>query len=197
MSTTFDVFAKNNYIPFFNELFSISTENLNNFLKRHGIMSKIFIRYKLMNKVTDNVIPISSDDAFFWDDEHYLWIYTDEVEDGTDAYVHEVDDLDLEELKETEFIQNQEKPVENFIKQNYYWSFRRSAGQPGIINIMYGIIAGTLAKLTDGIVFSGDCAWEIEAAFGDDFLLFYMEPDKTQDEESRKWAIECINSVNS
>jgi hypothetical protein len=77
----------------------------------------------------------------------------DDVGGGTDAYY--CDDADeINEVWSGEFDDPKCLRLEPLIREcvqiGHYWSFRRSMGQPGIVNLAYGLIAGSLAALTDG-----------------------------------------------
>lgn len=79
----------------------------------------------------------------------------------------------------------------------HYWHFRRSIGQPAIINIAYGLIAGCLAELTDGFVFSDDSAWDWERmpALPSELFSWYFVPGMAINEDFRDWSSRCIESL--
>ncbi|WP_321827729.1 hypothetical protein [Maribacter dokdonensis] len=77
------------------------------------------------------------------------------------------------------------------------WYFRRSAGQPGIINIGYGIIGASVAELTSGILSSTDGAWDYRQfpAESKEFLEFYFRLDKAINDDNAEWARHCISGI--
>ena len=79
----------------------------------------------------------------------------------------------------------------------HHWSFRRSAGQPAIINVAYGMIAGSLAELTEGFIYSGDSAWDHERfpATTQEFFSWYFRPDKAIKAEHAELAARCIKWI--
>jgi hypothetical protein len=72
-------------------------------------------------------------------------------------------------------------------------------GQPAVINLAYGLIAGSLAEITNGIVHSIDSAWDYEhlPALPADFLSSYFRPEKTANAspEYRAWAYRCLGLI--
>ena len=84
--------------------------------------------------------------------------------------------------------------MQKCISVGHHWNFRRSAGQSGAINILYGILSGSLAILTEGVVFSDDSAWDYNKMpiEGERFLENYFRPAKETDPETRRKAIDSI-----
>ena len=76
----------------------------------------------------------------------------------------------------------------------FYWTFRRSAGQPAIVNLAYGLIAAAFAELVKGFIFSDDGAWDygIFPTTADYFLQNYFNLQYLKAEDA-DWAKECIN----
>lgn len=199
MSTTFEVYAKDSRIPSFTEVFDLSMKNINRFLSLHDIAVNISIECELRSQSDADTLQIDKHSPFSWSDDYYLWITVKDVSGGIDVYMDDVEESYIEELYEKADTAEKLQCIKESVKQNYTWRFRRSSGQPAIINIAYGFIAGSLAKLTDGIVYSGDCAWSpsMLPAKGENFLMFYMEPEKTADKEYRQLALECIASLRN
>ncbi len=197
MSTTFDVFPKNCFIPSFEELFDKASVNLNNYLNDIGSNHKYEITFQQLNISDNAVIESATPESFYLTNpEHYLWIQLSGIEGGIECYYDLAGEEILAELIEGQHITKQKaKEIKLSLNQDYYWWFCRSAGQPQIVNLFYGILAGTLAELTEGMVFSGDCAWEYEAlpSKGNDFLEIYMKPEKVlHDVEFKDFASDCI-----
>jgi hypothetical protein len=70
-------------------------------------------------------------------------------------------------------------------------------GQPAIINLTYGLLAGCLAELTNGLIMSDDSAWDwsLMPATGRDFLDFYFVPERTANSDCQEWASRCMNAI--
>jgi hypothetical protein len=87
--------------------------------------------------------------------------------------------------------------IEVCLSNDRYWYFRRSVGQPAIINFAYGILAATLAELTDGIIYSDDCAWESERlpATASELYESYFVPSKALTSDGADWAGKCLEMI--
>jgi hypothetical protein len=71
-------------------------------------------------------------DRKVFDRDSYLFIRIDGVPGGTDGYFR------------------RRELVRRCRSVGHTWWFRRSAGQPAIINLAYGFVAAALGELTDG-----------------------------------------------
>jgi hypothetical protein len=99
-----------------------------------------------------------------------------------------VNDLTLECSKELAAY------IDECLANGYRWYFRRSMGQPALINLAYGYLAASLAELTDGLIFSDDSAWDYERfpCRAAEFFDFYLEPEKAIGSDFRKWSEQCL-----
>jgi len=99
-------------------------------------------------------------------------------------YYYKITELDREIWKneiETNIKARELRDIINkSINIGYYWSFRKSIGQPGIINLAYGLIAASLAEITGGFVYSDDGAWDYSyfPALPEDFFRWYFKPEQ-------------------
>lgn len=68
-----------------------------------------------------------------------------------------------------------------------------------IISFAYGIIAASLAELTDGIIYSEDSAWDYDRfpAVAADFYEWYFDPELTPDPDRAEWARGCFVAIAS
>ena len=153
------------------------------------------ISFKLLRREGDASVPFSEDAPFQWEDSLYLWVTVNDLCGGTDGYFMMNDDVDREYWQEDIIPLDRCKPIRKLLVDGldvgYHWSFRRSAGQPGCINILYGLLAGSVAKLTGGVVFSDDCAWDFGRMplIGDEFLRQYMH----MDDSLSGYAVETVD----
>ena len=94
-------------------------------------------------------------------------------------------------------ISNLNEKLEKAKSLNRLWNFRRSAGQPGIIALSYGLISASIAKLTNGILWSDDGAWDNQKfpANSSDFFDWYFRLDSATMTNDAEWAKECIESI--
>ena len=130
----------------------------------------------------------------------YAWFTVADVGGGTDAYFEQVDELTLDVwsdyFKQPRLARNADD-VRRCLSIGHYWTFRRSAGQPATISLLYGLLAGCLAQLVDGFVFSDDTAWawELMPIRGDEFLGRYFAADGTPEKEINDWATDCCSRI--
>jgi hypothetical protein len=63
-----------------------------------------------------------------------------------------------------------------------------------MINLGYGYLAGALAELTDGFIYSMDGAWDYDRfpCRADEFYAVYFRPDKALEPNKKEWAERCI-----
>ena len=202
MSTTFDIYPSNDRIPTFDEVLKRTTSEYHDFLAEINIQCKPKILAKILNLESNIAKEYKLNDPFYWTDESYLWVQVEGISGGTDGYMWEIEPDDREGWEEDILSMERCKPIrakiETCIAQKYRWNFRRSAGQPGAINILYGVLSGSLAAITEGIVYSDDSAWDYEKMpiQGKEFLNAYYRPHlesnatiKHEALSSIEWAI--------
>jgi hypothetical protein len=202
MSTTFDIFPESTEIPSFRHMMEYSTTEFHRFLMNVDIRHTPRLRFRLFTKEGDEEHPIDITDPFTWIDEYYLWIQVDMIAGGTDGYFWENDEIDYEYWRDDiipmERCQGIRDHLERCLLPGYHWNFRRSAGQPGCINILYGIVSGCLATLTNGVVYSDDSAWDYQRMpmLGKEFLDTYFDPQKETNAETRDMALRSIQRAH-
>lgn len=224
MSTTFDVLPGTRYVPTVEQVVSGTELLLHNFLLGHRITTQYRLRFEILKEQRHEVYrptvlnwmgkkrkvePLSErrtpsgSDAFLWGKDEYGWLTMEDVRGGCDCYVEEPLQPWDESCWSDEFLKLQTSgrpfiPIDAMYKNDREWSFRRSAGQPAIINVVYGLLAAQVAKLTEGVIYTIDGAWRSDKlpAYADDFVQFYFQPDHPEnDQYDREWAIECIKEI--
>ncbi|MEJ2426105.1 MAG: hypothetical protein P8101_16930 [Candidatus Thiodiazotropha sp.] len=73
---------------------------------------------------------------FEWENSYYLLIRVDDVFGGFDVSFDVVEGSYLEEVYESADTNGVLDSIKGMVKQPYFWSFRRTAGQFGIVNIV-------------------------------------------------------------
>jgi hypothetical protein len=201
MSTTFNIFPKLPVIPTFRQVVDIATARLQQYLSSYGIDSKYNIAVMLRSKEPDIEQPTNLDSPARWDDDLYAWFYVPSVPGGTDAYFWEVEEDDREYVMEdfhvAELPETRRALVLACLESDYYWNFRKSATQPPIINVGYGLIAASVAELTDGFIYSGDGGWDVERfpATAEEFYQWYFRPEQAIHPEKKQWAERCLKAI--
>lgn len=206
MSTTFDVIPVSRANVKFGEVLELAQRYVNAFLADFEIEDQVELRAELIGETARR--DASFDEVFEWPRKTYAWISVHNVPGGTDVYCDTIkyeDDPDepwlfLDELKAAP---NYSTVLEGHLQaarsHNLCWSFRRSAGQPAIIAVAYGLIAASLAELTEGLIYSGDSAWDYEVfpATGPELRDIYFRPNSTSEPDRADWAKRCIAALRS
>lgn len=197
MSTTFDVFPHEANLPCFGKLVELTMSRIRQYLGQHGIQHCPSLCFDVRDKYHAS-LGYTQSSTFQWSEDHYAWFYFEGLPGGTDAYWVPINDLIREcwrfEKSERERSKQMGAYIDECLAIGHKWFFRRSLGQPGLINLAFGYLAATLAELTDGFIFSDDSAWDYERfpCRPSDFFEFYFEPDKAIGPDYRDWSERCL-----
>jgi hypothetical protein len=181
VSTTFTVHPCEHCVPTFSEILDRSTQELHRFLESVDIKARPPVHLRLQRGSDNGHTPFDLRDEARWDKSVYAWFMVGDARGGTDAY-YEDSRAYIQEYwdgqKEGAEYERFRTKIRKSIDVGHWWTFRRSAGQPAIINLAYGLIAASVASLTDGFVDSIDSAWDSDRlpATADDFLSYYFRP---------------------
>jgi len=210
MSTTFNIYPGNSTIPTFKDVLEACTNQFHLYLEKVGIQRQPELEVRVFTSKGNNEVTVNINEPFKWEEDQYIWIQVKGIDAGTDGYFWLNDQTDFEYWQEDIIPMKRCENIKDLltacISQGYHWQFRRSAGQPGVINILYGILSGTLASLTHGVVFSDDTAWDYQRMpiKGQDFLENYYFPEKETNQDiknnainSIKWAKEELEGINA
>lgn len=201
MSTTFDIFPTITDIPTFEQLLDMSNQKLKEYLYSMNINEQVKISVQLHKKDESKIYDSILKEKTIWDDDLYAWFYIKGIPGGTDAYFDNNDELQKaiwdKEILTNKKVQFSKSKIEKSLEVGYRWNFRRSAGQPGIIVLSYGLLVASLSKLTDGLVYTDDGAWDYSLfpTTADDFWKWYFKPELCTNQDDKVWAEECITSV--
>ena len=129
-------------------------------------------------------------------------MYVEGIPDGIEAYFYEkMSNLEKQVWKESvkaeEKYKKMNKEISSAIEIEHNWIFKKQAGQTGIMVLLYGILAASLAKLTNGFIYSDDGAWDYNLlpANSDDFLSWYLNPEFAQSKEYKDFSTKNIESL--
>src|SRR5262249_44106569 len=170
---------------------------LHRFLESVNIQERPPIHLRIQRCEIHSPVPFSLSGPARWGKDTYAWFMVGEVPGGTDAYFDD-DEAKIQQIWDGAFDDPRCKRIEPLIREcistGHRWWFRRSIGQPAIINVAYGLMAASLAALTDGFVTSDDSAWDWQRlpALPDEFLSWYFRPEKAIEENFREWSERCI-----
>ena len=203
VSTIFQVLPGISTVPTYNEVLELANMNINDFLSAIGVRRNVTVNVNLINIETYERKTLIYDDIMVSDEEHYAWFYIDNIPGGSDCYYHRNVPIDREvwedELCTNLNAQKNQLTIRSNMEIGYQWSFRRSAGQPAIVALSYGMLAASLAKLTNGIIYTDDGAWDYSLfpVTANDFCMWYLKPELAVSEEYRIMAQDCINRLRS
>ena len=197
MSTTFEVYTPTTNIPTFNEVLLLSNQYLSEHLAKYDICDKYTIDVDIKKSKTNKNVVFSKSNPATWGADEYAWFKVNEEPGGCDAYVDKVEPLDWDCWNDEFFSNERSRKIKSQMRKclevGFNWCFRRSAGQPEIINLSYGLIAAAFTKLVNGFIFSDDCAWDYEIfpTTADCFLQKYFNPHYVKPDYA-DWARDCI-----
>lgn len=196
MSTVFEIYPGTPEIPTFGELLQATNKYFKLRLRDNGIVSDAEISATLRYRNNDKEIPFNLDSQLSWDEDKYAWFTVDGIIGGTDSYFNPIDDLTQalwNDYVQDDNLTDHRKEVYHNLSLGHYWRFRRSIGQPGTVSLIYGLLAGSLAELTQGHVFSDDTAWvwNLLPSTGSKFLNRYLVPGSTNDSEAEECTSDC------
>jgi hypothetical protein len=194
MATTFDVYPRSAQIPSFQDILDLSTRRLNERLKELKIDVAPAIQTNLYSTEPDMIKSIDMTRPARWEESEYAWFFIDPIPGGADAHHRLVTELHRQMWErnsdEHPLLQERAVLIRACLHNGYYWYFRRSAGQPAIINLAYGLIAASVAELTNGFIFSDDHAWDYKRfpATPEEFYTWYFRPEMAIEPGMKDWA---------
>lgn len=203
MSTTFDVYPGKGYIPLFSELLNDTEKEINDYLRGINVYKKIKVNAEIQSIDGHVKTPVQLTSRFRWDDSSYAWFYINGIPGGTDAYFYRHNEIDtdflLGEVSQNQNFKKNEWIVNNSIRLGYNWTFRKSAGQPAIIGLCYGFLAATLAKLTEGIIYTDDGAWDYKKfpTVPEEFMKWYFRIEYATKQEDFDYVNKAIDSIKN
>ena len=178
-----------------------ASEELHAFLEKEStVRARPALRVSLLQNEDHTPLPLRLEEPLVWPETCYAWFGVGAVPGGTDAYCATSSEFRSEVWNAYLEREGHRDPVAHLQRDReipHHWRFRRSAGQPAVINLAYGLLAASLASLTEGIVFSDDNAWDYGRfpARADDFLSWYFRPGQALDPQFRDWAVRCVASL--
>lgn len=189
MSMNIYIYPTSSTIPTCRELVDYSIDMLTQFLSKIEINSIIFRTNK---KEPSRLV--------FSEREHTTFKFCEHG--AICVFYHDILEIDREvlydEVKEKN-IKNPEKMIKlidaNY-ETGYSWCVKRTMGQPPLISLYFGFLAIAIAKVTNGIIYSDDGAWDYSCfpIVSSDFQKLYLDTEKIRDnsvkENVSKWLSE-------
>ncbi len=185
--------------PNCDEIIRYSVELFSEFLKKEKISQGIDIDTREVT--ADNAVHTNLISLVLKEDSHTVFNLNEEGE--VYVFYHELSDLDKdfwkEEIQENENAQSMKEKIDANLEIGYFWSVKRTMGQPAIVSLYYGYLAIAIAILTDGIIYSDDGAWDYSRLpiEGNVFKTEYLKIENISDamvkDNVEKWLGELKN----
>lgn len=199
MSMSFEIFPTKKRKPNCDEIIKYSVELFSEFLKNEKISRGIDITTREVT--ADNAIHANPISLVLKENSHTVFNLNKEGE--VYVFYHELSDLDKdfwkEEIQENENAQFMKEMICTNLEIGYFWSVKRTMGQPAIVSLYYGYLAIAIAILTDGIIYSDDGAWDYSRLpiKGNIFKTEYLNTENISDamvkDNVEKWLGELKN----
>lgn len=144
MSKTFEVYPGHSHYPLCGDLLSVANKHLSKRLAALNSDLNAQINIELRRCEGDALISLDLSDPLKWTDDFYAWFVVLGVAGGTDVYCNSVDDLTREvwtDHLKLDRLTPLAETVNQCLSVGHYWTFRRSAGQPGIVNLAFSMTA--------------------------------------------------------
>jgi len=203
MSTIFQAIPGKPYIPTYREIMSLAIKNMSDYLSHIGSHKVFDIRVVLECIKTNEIIEIDPDDKMLTNKEFRAIFYIQDMPGGTDCHYYQYCPIDKvgweDELRNNLNSRKYKSVIRESMSIGYYWHFRRSAGQPAPVVLLYGMLAASLASLTDGIVHSDDGAWDYSMmpASTDEFLSFFLKPEHISGSRDKDYFQGIIDNLKN
>ncbi len=197
MSTTFSVFPSLEKPPKVGAFLTLCEQAFYKMCQEVGIHERPKLTLVRIKKNESERIPFLPSDRMEWSSHVYAWLEIEGIQGGTNIYYRENESIDIDWWRDA--ISDRPKNIkahilEDCLKPGFHWTFRRSAGQSGAVNILYGLAAGCLAEMSSGAVHSDNGAWVISRLpiLGAQLIDEFMRPWAINDVEFSDWANRCI-----
>ena len=183
MSMSFEVFPTKKIIPKCNEVIKCSVGLFSEFMRREKIICDIEVTVSeilFTDKMYKTPINLASKQ------DHYT-VFNVNREGEIYVFYHDLTEVDKDfwdmELQDNKNAQVLNEKVNVNLEIGFFWSIKRTLGQPAIASLYYGYLAIAIAILTDGIIYSDDGAWEYSVfpVEGSVFKDIYLDIDKIHD----------------
>ena len=179
MSTEFDIFPGRPELPRFEEVLALAETHFNAYLGTIGVRTFVDLDVEIRSQSPDVVVVASASGAMRWDDDHYAWFTAADLQGGADAYFWPLNEVTTEYWNEDLLLRpgfaRWREPMAQAIAVGHCWNIRCSINEPAAVRLAHGFLAGAIAQLTGGFVYSDDGAWEHERlpATGEELLATY------------------------
>lgn len=201
MSTTFDIFPGRRELPWFEHVRALAEEQLNAYLRSIGVRTFVGLGTEIRSNEPDRVVIASALGPMSWDDDCYAWFTVADRMGGADAYFWPIDESTTEYWNDDLLLRPNfarwREPMANAFALGHRWNIRCSINEPAAMLLASGFIAGAIAHLTGGFVYSDDGAWDHNRlpATGAELLETYGRAGAATTEEWRDRMLAWAEAV--
>lgn len=189
MSTSFDVYPTKSYIPSCDEIVHCAVGMFNSFLKRENVSCNLKI--DVYERFGAEEVTVKTKNLIIREDGYNVFSLN---QDGCIfVYCHKRPDLDKafweDELVNNKRAQAMKTVIDASLRIGYSWNIVRTAGQPILVSLFYGYLAIAIAKLTDGLIYSDDGAWEYSyfPIMAEEFEKVYLDVENIRNGNSNSF----------
>ena len=198
MSTSFEIFPTNRYIPKIEDILNSTKNMFDDFLSSHN-STFLYTLSAVQFDNDDNIV--SENPPCITDTEQYYTSININNEGFIYIFCNKLSDLDDEIWTDEPIAENAQRLKEKIIKNKeigYSWQVKRTAGQSAIASLIYGYIAIAIAEETNGFIYSDDGAWEYRTfpILPDDFRKEYLMPEQLEKSKNMEWYNNMINEIS-
>ncbi|MEM1370169.1 MAG: hypothetical protein AAGG02_19640 [Cyanobacteria bacterium P01_H01_bin.15] len=201
MSTTFDILPTTHKIPSITDVISLSNEKLDHYCQRYSILSRLRIDAEILSFTDQTFSEKCKDRIMKWDENQYAYFFLTNYTGGTVAYFgitnQLIRDIWADEIEAKGANHTKQVLIEEGLNIGHYWTFKRYSSQTLVHDLVYGIIAGSLTQITDGIIDTDDGAWSssIFPATAKEFFSSYFILEAPVEPEYLEWSKSVIDSL--
>lgn len=196
MSTCFNIFPTTAHIPKCKIIIETAVSMFNDFLRSNEI--DLDVEYNIREMKQDGSIIES--DLIVHEEGNYTSVEINGI--GTVLLFYgNLTNVDFEMWEEEIAINKKAELMWKKILLNktigHYWQVKRTMGQPALIGLIYGFIAISIAKHTNGYIYSDDGAWSYDLFPSTymELLSQYSDVDSITDNEVRSTVRKWIDEL--
>ncbi len=199
MSTTSEVYPGQGGIPTFEQLLARTSRHFYDQLEAGSLQLEPDLCFKLMDTLNHDQCA-SRHDSLQWADDQYGWFYLGGLTGGIEVNLLTMEKADRDNWMETlDFSSGDERRedlLEECLARGYYWSLRMGR-EPAAVGLLHGLLAGSLAELTGGFVWSDDGAWDYDRfpATSDELFECFLSPEMAIQPEFRTRALQSWKTI--
>jgi hypothetical protein len=181
----------------------LANEKLHQYFQRYCIDISMKINARLESYEDDNFSVECADNVMRWEPDQYVRFFLEDDTGGFEVRFEITDQLirdiwcDEIELKKP----NDEKKnsIEQGLSVGHFWIFKRYSNQPLVYDLVYGIVAGTVAEVTQGIINTDDGAWDssVFPATAKEFFESYFVPSAPVGREYQQLTNALLDTLKS